>query len=101
MRHLLPAPPQPLSDLQTKVSFLSISVLRKRPGSRSCCEPSSSSLSASRQIPSAPTVPGLGGTITSLPVCRATAAASASEEKGIPWQKITSPTERLPFTRLR
>ena len=50
---------------------------------------------------SAPTVPGLGGTITSAPVCRATAAASASALKGIPWQKTTSPTERLPFTRFR
>ena len=52
-------------------------------------------------IPIAPTVPGLGGTITSAPVWRATAAARASAAKGIPWQKTTLPTGRLPFTRFR
>jgi hypothetical protein len=41
-------------------------------------------VSTSRQIPSAPVNPGSGGIITSLPVCRTTAAAKASDEKGIP-----------------
>ena len=31
----------------------------------------------------------------------ATAAARASAAKGMPWQKMTLPTERLPLTRLR
>ena len=39
--------------------------------------------------------------MTSAPVWRATAAARASDAKGMPWQKITWPTERLPFTRFR
>ena len=56
---------------------------------------------ASLAIPSAPTVPGFGGTTTSVPVWRATAAARASQEKGIPWQKTRSPTLRDPFTRFR
>ena len=49
----------------------------------------------------APTVPGEGGTMTSAPVWRATAAASASALKGMPWQKTTLPTGRCPFTRFR
>ena len=52
-------------------------------------------------MPRAPTVPGFGGMITSLPVCRATAAASASDENGMPWQNTTRPTDRLPLTRWR
>ena len=61
----------------------------------------SNSRAASSAMPIAPTVPGFGGTMTSLPVCRATAAARASAENGMPWQKITLPIERLPLTRFR
>jgi hypothetical protein len=52
-------------------------------------------------MPCAPTVPGFGGTTTETPVWRATAAARASDAKGMPWQKTTLPTGRLPFTRFR
>ena len=101
MRHLFPLPPQPLVDLQTKVSFASTRAPRKRFPSIAAASAGTTFSAARSAMPRAPTVPGLGGTITSAPVWRATAAASASEAKGMPWQKMTSPTERLPFTRFR
>jgi hypothetical protein len=98
-RQALPDPPQPAVERQTNVSFRSTWASRNRPSSSGAAPRSASR--ASSAIPHAPTVPGFGGTITSAPVCRATAAASASALKGIPWQNTTSPTERLPFTRFR
>ena len=101
MRQKLPAPPQPWADLQTKVSLRVTRASRKRAGSTGTAALVSTALIVSSAMPSAPMIPGLGGTTTSLPVCRATAAARASDAKGMPWQNTTRPTGRAPFTRFR
>ncbi len=101
MRHLFPAPPQPRVERQTKVSFASTRASRKRAGSSAGSAPAARCSSVKRAMPSAPTVPGFGGMMTSQPVWRATAAARAGAANGMPWQKTTCPTLRLPFTRLR
>ena len=101
IRQRLPAPPHPCVERQTKTSFFATSASRKRRASSGFAASRSSSLIASSAMPSAPTVPGFGGTTTAAPVWRTTAAASASDENGMPWQKTTCPTERLPLTRFR
>ena len=101
MRQWFPAPPQPWVEAQTNWSLRVTRAVRKRRRSAGVRVVTGSSAAASRAMPMAPCSPGRGGTITSAPVWRATAAASASEAKGMPWQKITWPTERLPLTRLR
>ena len=101
MRQRLPAPPQPCVEAQMNWSRRVTRAPRKASRSMGASVVTGSSAAASRAMPMAPCRPGCGGTITSAPVCRATAAASASEAKGMPWQKITWPTERDPLTRLR
>ena len=84
MRHLFPAPPQPCVELQMNWSFFSTCAARKRRPSSAGKVASGSSSSARSAMPMAPMSPGFGGTITSAPVCRATAAASASDANGMP-----------------
>jgi hypothetical protein len=101
IRHLLPGSPQPFLLLQTKVSRRVTFAERKRSASTAENSRAPMAFRVSSAMPRAPTVPGFGGTITRLPVSRATAAARASDAKGMPWQNTTWPTEREPFTRFR
>jgi len=102
MRQRFPGAPQPWVERHTSVSrarnrAASMAAGSSGRGARS----GSPSSRASKAIPRAPMVPGFGGTTTVAPVWRATAAASASELKGIPWQKTRRPTVRGPLTRFR
>lgn len=103
MRQRWPLPPQPALDSHWNSERPATRASRNRPSPSA--GPDATSCGRSRRVssamPKAPIAPGCGGTTTSPPVLRATAAASASEANGMPWQNTTAPTGRWPLTRFR